>query len=116
MIDDLRLETATYQIGPSDTPPCGRVPGFQAPSLRVLGVPPEADQVSGKRNKNAETRTLKPETFITVQPILHCKHSLHDFVSSLTHTNFPLFPSTSCQYLLHPFRSRFPTKNGLKTS
>ena len=38
MIYDFRMQTATYQIGPSDTPPCGRVPGFQAPSLRVLGV------------------------------------------------------------------------------
>jgi hypothetical protein len=45
---------AKYQIGPSDTPPCGRVPGFQAPKLRVSGVPPEADQVSGKKNENTE--------------------------------------------------------------
>jgi hypothetical protein len=29
---------------------------FQAPNLRVSGVPPEADQVSGKKNKK-----LKPE-------------------------------------------------------
>jgi hypothetical protein len=30
--------TAKYQIGPSDTPPCGRVPGFQTPSVEVSGV------------------------------------------------------------------------------
>jgi hypothetical protein len=28
---------------------------FQAPNLRVSGVPPEADQMSGKKNKNTET-------------------------------------------------------------
>ena len=28
---------------------------FQAPNLRILGVPPEADQVSGKK-----TKKLKP--------------------------------------------------------
>jgi hypothetical protein len=27
---------------------------LQAPNLRVSGVPPEADQVSGKKNKNGE--------------------------------------------------------------
>ena len=48
------VEHCKYQFGPSDPPPCGRVPGFQALSLRVSGVPPEADQVSGKRNIEAE--------------------------------------------------------------
>jgi hypothetical protein len=53
---DRVVSIAKSQIGPSDTPPCGRVPGFQAPNLNVSGVPPEADQVSGKKNKK-----LKPE-------------------------------------------------------
>jgi hypothetical protein len=46
--------TAKHKIGPSDTPPCGRVPGFQALNLKVSGVPPEADQVSGKKNNKTE--------------------------------------------------------------
>jgi hypothetical protein len=30
-------------------------PKFQAPNFRVSGVPPEADQMSGKRNTKTET-------------------------------------------------------------
>jgi len=45
---------AKYQIGPSDTPPCGRVPGFQAPNLRVSGV--------GCQEK--ETWKLKPPSVL----------------------------------------------------
>ena len=43
---------AEHQIGPSDTPPCGRVPGFKALSLKVSGV---GCQVSGKKKKKTET-------------------------------------------------------------
>jgi hypothetical protein len=37
-------------------PPFGRVPGFRLriAESKVSGVPPEADQVSGKKNKKAE--------------------------------------------------------------
>jgi len=56
--------TVKYQIGPSDTPPCGRVPGFQALSLRVSGVGCPAYAllsygVAG-RCQERKTKKLKP--------------------------------------------------------
>ena len=41
--------------------------GPKRPELRVSGVPPEADQVSGKNNKK-----LKPETSSTGKAIERC--------------------------------------------
>jgi hypothetical protein len=32
---------------------------FQAPNLRILGVPPEADQVSGKKTKKLKPWSLR---------------------------------------------------------